>query len=229
MEVDRPNRSEDHRSGRCGGHLHPAALPQAGLEPFGSAASAPCWSNGRPSLGLHDAGRRRAWWSRTTPSKLCASSQDDHRDAVRRRQPLLHVLREERQLRAAGDGLPLRHHGAEVPLPVAPTRSRRLASRHPDRPQSLHPLRRCVRTSRDLDGKHVFDFVGRGREKQIGVNAAPGWPIRTSTSPTRHSTPARSARCCANGSATRHPSANGCTTSNRSVRRSKRRRRRKRA
>jgi [NiFe] hydrogenase diaphorase moiety small subunit len=31
---------------------------------------------------------------------------------------------------------------------------------------------RCVRTSRDLDGKHVFDFVGRGNEKQIGVNAA---------------------------------------------------------
>ena len=31
---------------------------------------------------------------------------------------------------------------------------------------------RCVRTSRDLDGKHVFDFIGRGNEKRIGVNAA---------------------------------------------------------
>jgi [NiFe] hydrogenase diaphorase moiety small subunit len=31
---------------------------------------------------------------------------------------------------------------------------------------------RCVRTSRDLDRKHVFDFVGRGRHKKIGVNAA---------------------------------------------------------
>ena len=30
---------------------------------------------------------------------------------------------------------------------------------------------RCVRTSRDLDGKHVFDFVGRGVNKKIGVNA----------------------------------------------------------
>jgi [NiFe] hydrogenase diaphorase moiety small subunit len=30
---------------------------------------------------------------------------------------------------------------------------------------------RCVRTSRDVDGKHVFDFVGRGCEKKIGVNA----------------------------------------------------------
>ncbi len=30
---------------------------------------------------------------------------------------------------------------------------------------------RCVRASRDLDGKHVFDFVGRGTEKRIAVNA----------------------------------------------------------
>ena len=30
---------------------------------------------------------------------------------------------------------------------------------------------RCVRASRDLDGKHVFDFVGRGAGKRIWVNA----------------------------------------------------------
>lgn len=30
---------------------------------------------------------------------------------------------------------------------------------------------RCVRASRDLDGKHVFGFVGRGPEKRIAVNA----------------------------------------------------------
>jgi [NiFe] hydrogenase diaphorase moiety small subunit len=30
---------------------------------------------------------------------------------------------------------------------------------------------RCVRASRDLDGKHVFDFVGRGKEKRVAVNA----------------------------------------------------------
>ena len=30
---------------------------------------------------------------------------------------------------------------------------------------------RCVRTSRDLDGKSVFEFVGRGSEKRIAVNA----------------------------------------------------------
>ena len=30
---------------------------------------------------------------------------------------------------------------------------------------------RCVRASRDLDGKHVFEFVGRGTEKKIAVNS----------------------------------------------------------
>ncbi|MHC4562095.1 MAG: 2Fe-2S iron-sulfur cluster-binding protein [Planctomycetota bacterium] len=30
---------------------------------------------------------------------------------------------------------------------------------------------RCVRASRDLDGKGVFDFVGRGPEKRVAVNA----------------------------------------------------------
>ena len=30
---------------------------------------------------------------------------------------------------------------------------------------------RCVRASRDVDGKHVFQFVGRGIEKRIAVNA----------------------------------------------------------
>jgi [NiFe] hydrogenase diaphorase moiety small subunit len=30
---------------------------------------------------------------------------------------------------------------------------------------------RCVRTSRDVDGKHLFGFVGRGPEKRLAVNA----------------------------------------------------------
>jgi len=30
---------------------------------------------------------------------------------------------------------------------------------------------RCVRASRDLDGKNVFQFVGRGTEKRVAVNA----------------------------------------------------------
>ncbi len=30
---------------------------------------------------------------------------------------------------------------------------------------------RCVRASRDVDGKHVFDFVGRGKGKRIWIDA----------------------------------------------------------
>ncbi|MBN1553944.1 MAG: (2Fe-2S)-binding protein [Phycisphaerae bacterium] len=30
---------------------------------------------------------------------------------------------------------------------------------------------RCVRASRDIDGKNVFEFVGRGFEKRVAVNA----------------------------------------------------------
>ena len=30
---------------------------------------------------------------------------------------------------------------------------------------------RCVRASRDVDGKHVFEFVGRGPDKRVAVNA----------------------------------------------------------
>jgi [NiFe] hydrogenase diaphorase moiety small subunit len=33
---------------------------------------------------------------------------------------------------------------------------------------------RCVRASRDVDGKHVFQFVGRGRDKRIAVNGRMG-------------------------------------------------------
>jgi [NiFe] hydrogenase diaphorase moiety small subunit len=31
---------------------------------------------------------------------------------------------------------------------------------------------RCVRASRDLDGKNVFQFVGRGPQRRLGVNGA---------------------------------------------------------
>jgi len=30
---------------------------------------------------------------------------------------------------------------------------------------------RCVRASKDLDGKNVFQFIGRGPEKRIGINS----------------------------------------------------------
>jgi [NiFe] hydrogenase diaphorase moiety small subunit len=33
---------------------------------------------------------------------------------------------------------------------------------------------RCIRASQELDGKHVFQFIGRGAHKRIGLNAAAG-------------------------------------------------------
>ncbi len=33
---------------------------------------------------------------------------------------------------------------------------------------------RCIRASRDVDGKNVFQFVKRGQEKRVGVNAEAG-------------------------------------------------------
>ena len=29
---------------------------------------------------------------------------------------------------------------------------------------------RCIRASRDVDGKHIFEYVGRGIHKSIGVD-----------------------------------------------------------
>jgi [NiFe] hydrogenase diaphorase moiety small subunit len=52
--------------------------------------------------------------------------------------------------------------------------SRRLDASHPDVMMDFNRCihcARCVRASRELDGKHVFQFIGRGAHKRIGVNA----------------------------------------------------------
>ena len=51
---------------------------------------------------------------------------------------------------------------------------RRLDASHPDIFLDMNRCilcARCVRASRDLDGKRVFQFVGRGIRKRIGINA----------------------------------------------------------
>ena len=64
----------------------------------------------------------------------------DHRDALRRGQPHVPDLREERELRAAGPGLPVRHDGPPLPLPVAEPGDRRLRPEDHHGPQPLHPV-----------------------------------------------------------------------------------------
>ncbi len=170
-----------------GGRLHPAPVRLQGPRPLrqlprlhGAASTA---GRRRPARSRS----RRAWSSRTTRRQLNAIRAGHRRHALRRGQPLLHVLREERQLRAAGAGLPA-------------SASRRRASRYlfPERDvDASHPdifidrnrcilCARCVRASRDLDGKHVFEFVGRGAaqaargQRRAALSATP-----TPTSPTR--------------------------------------------
>ena len=41
-------------------------------------------------------------------------------------------------------------------------------------PSILIDRNRCVRASKELDGKHVFDFVGRGHGKRLAVDAEHG-------------------------------------------------------
>jgi [NiFe] hydrogenase diaphorase moiety small subunit len=54
---------------------------------------------------------------------------------------------------------------------------RRMDVSHPDVMMDFNRCihcARCVRASQELDGKHVFQFIGRGAHKRIGLNAAGG-------------------------------------------------------
>ena len=54
---------------------------------------------------------------------------------------------------------------------------RKLDASHPDVMVELNrciQCARCIRASQELDGKHVFQFIGRGAHKRIGVNAKAG-------------------------------------------------------
>jgi [NiFe] hydrogenase diaphorase moiety small subunit len=55
--------------------------------------------------------------------------------------------------------------------------TRRLDASHPDVMLDFNrciQCARCIRASQELDGKHVFQFVGRGAHKRIGLNASGG-------------------------------------------------------
>ncbi|MCK7489191.1 MAG: hypothetical protein MZU79_02295 [Anaerotruncus sp.] len=132
----------------------------------------------RPAAGgLHHTRSRRAWSSRTTRPSCRRSAQGPHRHAVRRGQPLLHVLREERQLRAAGawpTGFGIT--APQVPLPVP--RSARSTPRHPDvlhRPQPLHPVRPLrPRLAGRWTARTSSSSSSAGTHKRVAVNAADG-------------------------------------------------------
>ena len=122
------------------GSTSPGCATSPGSSRSAAAASAPSRRTAAPS---------RPAPTRPAPGMIVESDTEElnahreaaARDAVRRGQPLLHVVREERQLRAAGPGLPLRDRGSALRVPVPGPGRRRVAPGHPDRPQPLHPLR----------------------------------------------------------------------------------------
>ena len=84
-------------------------------------------------------------------------------DAVRRGQPLLPVLRKERQLPAAGDGLRAGRDDGPHFDQFYPDRP--VDASHPDMLLDFNRCilcELCVRASRDVDGKNVFAICGRG-------------------------------------------------------------------
>ena len=166
-----------------------------GLIPYGSCRV--CTVHGqRPAAGgLHPAGRRRAWSSRTTPRSCKRPAAD-----------IIEMLFVEGNhfcmfCEKSGNcelqALAYRFGIAAPQYPVPVPASANVDASHPDifidRNRCIL-CARCVRASRDLDGKGVFGFVGRGprqahRRQRRGGLAGHGRRRR----PTRRWRSARSA------------------------------------
>ena len=132
-------RPDRHRSGGRRRDLHPQAVSQAGARAVRQLPRLHRQGERPLRRGLHLPGQPRD--DRGERHRRGERPQEaPRRDALRRGQPLLHVVREERELRAAGPGLPVRDRGSPARVPVPGPGRRRLAPGHPDRPQPLHPL-----------------------------------------------------------------------------------------
>jgi hypothetical protein len=66
-----------------------------------------------------------------------------------------------------------------IPYQFPEARRGRVAPGRPDRPQPLHPVRPLRQASRDLDGKNVFQFVGRGTTSASGSTREAAGETRT--------------------------------------------------
>ena len=140
--------------------------------PFGSCRV--CTVHGqRPAPGgLHAAGRRRAWSSRTTPSEL-------QRATARSIIEMLFVEGNHFCMFCEKSGnceLQALAYRFGITAPQFPYLfpEREVDASHPDiliDHNRCILCARCVRASRDLDGKNVFEFVGRGPDKRVAVNA----------------------------------------------------------
>ena len=116
----------------------------------------------------------------------------------------------------------------KIPVPLAPTRRRRLAPRRVDRSQPVHRLRPVrAHLPRRRREARLPVRQPRRQDKRLAVNSdakLQGHQARRDRP--RRSTPAPSAPCSANASDTPPPSGSVSTTSNRSAQRSNRPQRR---
>ena len=141
-----------------------------GLEPFGSCRVCTVQANGRPATAC------------TQPATHGMIVETDTEELREHRRTILEMLLVEGnhfcmfceksgncELQALAYRLGIAAPRLEYRFP-----QREVDASHPDvlidRNRCIL-CARCVRASRDLDGKHVFGFVGRGSGKRLAVNA----------------------------------------------------------
>jgi [NiFe] hydrogenase diaphorase moiety small subunit len=148
----------------------PRLCHKPGLEPFGSCRLCTVVVNGRPGTAC------------TTPVADGMVVQNDTESLREFRQMIIEMLFVEGNhfcmfCEKSGDcELQAMAYRFGITAPRFPYRwpQRDVDASHPDiiiDHNRCILCGRCVRTSRDLDDKHVFDFVERGRKKKLGVDA----------------------------------------------------------
>ena len=151
----------------------PHLCAMKGLSPWGSCRVCTVLVNGRPQAAC------------TTPVAEGAVVENDTAELKDLRSSLVEMLFVEGnhfcmfceksgncELQAMGYRLGMLSPRHDYMFPV-----RQLDASHPDVMVELNrciQCARCIRASQELDGKHVFQFIGRGAHKRIGVNAKAG-------------------------------------------------------
>ena len=180
---------QTHPAGRGDGqHLHSSPVRQTRPDCLGKLPRV-YRAGQRPAAGGVHPAHRRGHRGRERHRGPARHAPRAGRDALRRGQPLLSLLREERQLRAAGHGLSPGHAGAAVSVFLPGARRGRQPPRPVSRPQPLHPVRalraRLARAGRQarvrLRGSRRAQARGRQRAHRAGRDRRGGhatWPAR---------------------------------------------------
>jgi [NiFe] hydrogenase diaphorase moiety small subunit len=168
---------------QAAGHYIPHLCYHPEFKPHGSCKVCTVKVNGRTHASCTTpahAGRR----GRVRDRRAARAAEEPRAVPLHRGQPLLPVVREERQLHAAGVAYELGMTTAHY-SPLFPDRP--VDASHPD---VLLDFNRCIlcelcvrASARSVDGKHVFALSGRGITKHLIVNAESGRLADTARSP----------------------------------------------